>query len=101
MKITDEKTLEEVRATLLLSAAAGAVIHLKDLEPAKHTRRYRDLDKAEDAIMRVFDNYRLVGQYDLTALGCELFDDGLNDKLADLMSRGVEVGGVDKLVFGT
>jgi hypothetical protein len=87
----DEEVLKQLKAGLLLASAAGILIHLKEMEPAKHTKRYRELGKVEDAMIKLFELYPLCGQFDITDLGARFFDAEHDARLKQMMEEGVEI----------
>jgi hypothetical protein len=101
----DPQTLLDVRASILLAAAIGIMEHLTGFEPAKHTRRYRMLTKAAEAMSELFVMYPSAMEYDLVSLGLEFFDKEHDARLSQLMERGIQVlppeapGELKKLVF--
>ena len=101
----DPQTLLDVRASILLAAAIGIMEHLIGFEPAKHTRRYRMLTKAAEAMSELFVMYPSAMEYDLVNLGLEFFDKEHDARLNQLMERGIQVlppeapGELKKLVF--
>jgi hypothetical protein len=110
--VMDEPTLLEdpaveleVRAAILIAAAAGIMEHLKEFEPAKHTRRYRMLDKMAERLVGLFDLYPLVWEYDLVNLGQDFFDKEHDARLRAMLKRGLQVvppeapDGLKKLVL--
>lgn len=89
--IIDEEVLKHLEAAMLLASAAGIMIHLKKKETAKHTKRYRELDKVEDAMMKLFDMYPLSSQFNLVDMGAKFYDSEHDARLKKMIEMGVEV----------
>jgi len=103
--LEDPATALEVRAAILIAAASGIMEHLKQFEPAKHTKRYRSLDQVSEKIVKLFDLYPLVWEYDIVELGMKFFDQEHDQRLRDLLKQGLQVmppavpDGLKKLVL--
>lgn len=89
--LDDPATALEVRASILIAAAAGIMEHLKEFEPASHTRRYRILDKVAGRLTELFELYPLAAEYDLVNLGLQFFDQEHDARLKLLFAQGLQV----------
>jgi len=89
--LEDSETLLEIRAAILLAAAAGVMEYLMAFEPAKHTKRYRKLNDMSARINQLFDLYPLVWEYDIVNLGCEFFNKEHEERLSNLLNQGIKI----------
>jgi hypothetical protein len=60
-----------IKASMLLSSAIAGLMTLKDDEPYEHTKRYRELKKAEESLYKLFMLYnpKDLNQYDIVKIG--------------------------------
>lgn len=81
--------LREVKASLLIASAAGAMEHLRGMEPHSKTRRSRELGKVAESMMGLFGYYPLAADFDIIDLGSKLFDDELETRIDSLLRMGL------------
>jgi hypothetical protein len=89
--IIDEEVLKHIEAAMLLASAAGIMINLKEREHATHTKRYKELDKVESALIKLFNMYPMSDKFNLIDMGHQFYEEEHNSKLKKMIEMGVEV----------
>lgn len=81
---------DQARVAILLSSCVGALENIKSLEPARHTRRYRETDKVIKQAMKLFELYPKALDHDVVGLAMAFFDEQLDERLKQVIDQATE-----------
>lgn len=92
VRITGNGLVHDIRAAILISSAMGAMESIRQMEPAKHTKKYRQLSKIFKEMNALLDMFPRANEYDLIKLASDFYD-GMDDKLNRMIIRGLAAHG--------